>query len=230
MLYMNHRLLLAFLSIFALGVLLTPAASAQSVALIDYVGYAWEDGGIPPSFPGDILAINAVATQMDPLFNIDLVGEEVTIYIYGLISTGEIADVPAPGFTTTSYVGGTIEVYEDPLMDHDWGALFGGDPAGDVGTFNNGALLFQGDFTSFVLFLDSSGAGSFEGTVDGVVSTVAELCTDPVDCAYTFGGAFGQGVPDGSGYHLQIDGTLEVDAAVPNDVASFGAIKALYQD
>ena len=61
---------------------------------------------------------------------------------------------------------------------------------------------------------------------------MAQLCDGLSDCAYTFGGAFtrdtGAQIPDG--YHLQIDGTLEVDAAVSTVHSSFGAIKALYED
>jgi hypothetical protein len=230
---MKLRLSFALLSVLVVGALFAPGAQAQMVALIDYVGFGWEDGGVPPSNPGDVFAITATATQLSSLFGIDLVGEEVTVYIYDLVSTGGIPNVPAPGFTTINYVGGMIEVYEDPSMDHTWG-VFPPDPANDIPTFTNGTLLFQGAFNNFVLFLDSNGAGGFEGTVDGIATTVAELCLDPVDCAYTFGGAFGPDVgaqlPPGTDYDLQIDGTLEVDAAIPTEVSSFGAVKALFQN
>ena len=62
--------------------------------------------------------------------------------------------------------------------------------------------------------------------------TSAAICDGLADCAYTFGGAFsrdvGAQIPDG--YDLQIDGTLEVDSAVPTTPTSFGAVKSLFRN
>lgn len=202
-------------------------ALAQQVILLDYSGFAWEDGGIPHSNAGDVLAITGVATALDPLFGVDLNVAEATVYIYGLVSAGETFD-PVSGFTFVGYTGGSIEVYEDPSNDHDWGVF---PPNAQQATFTNGTLLFSGNFTDFNLTLDAVGAGAYSGNIDGVGGTVAQLCDGGANCAYTFGGAFSKGagaqLPDG--YHLQIDGTLEVDAAVPTETLSFGAIKALYE-
>jgi hypothetical protein len=222
---MKRQLLLAIVACFAAAVAAGPAA-AQMVALIDYVGYGWEDGGVPPSDPGDVLQIAAIADALDPVFGVDLGTDEVTIYISGLTSTGGFVD-GFTGWTIIGYVGGTIEVYSDPAKDHDWGVF---PPNGTTpSTFTNGTLLFQGAFTDFTLILTAAGAGSYDGNIDGIGGTVAELCTD---CAYTFGGAFtsdtGAQIPDG--YHLQIDGTLEVDSAVKTTQTGWGALKALYQN
>lgn len=205
---------------FTLLLSLSSIAAAQ-VAIIDYIGFAWEDGGIPASNPGDVLAFTAIATQIDPIFGVNLLTEEVTVYVSNLVSTGEF-DVGG-GINLVGYSGGSIEVWADASMDHDWGI---NPPNAQQGTFTNGSLLLGGNFTSFSLVLDSTGAGSFEGYIDGVGGTVANACTD---CAFTFGGAFGPDIaqmPDG--YHLQIDGVLEVDESVNTQRTSFGAVKALY--
>ncbi len=219
-----------FTRIAALAVVLSLVAApamAQTVLLMDYSGFGWETGGIPHSVAGDVLSISAVAVALDPLFGVDLGVSEVTIYITGLVSGGETFD-PVSGFTFIGYTGGTIEVYDDPSKDHDWGVL---PPNTQLSTFTNGALLLQGNFTDFTLVLNSAGAGSYQGNIDGVGGTVAQLCNGGANCAYTFGGAFtkGAGAQLPNGYDLQIDGTLEVDAAVPTENLSFGAIKALYE-
>jgi hypothetical protein len=214
----SHQL--ALVLCFTLLLSLSSIAAAQ-VALIDYVGFAWETGDILPSDPGDVMAFTAVATQIDAIFGVDLQSEEVTVYVYGLVSTGEFP--LGGGLSLIGYTGGTIEVYADPSEDHDWGI---NPPNAQQGTFTNGTLLLQGSFTSFSLGLDTAGSGSFEGYIDGIGGTVASACTG---CEFTFGGAFGRELaqmPDG--YHLQIDGVLEVDESVSIENKSFGAVKSLY--
>jgi hypothetical protein len=216
---MRKKHMLALVLCFTLFLSLSSIAAAQ-VAIIDYVGFAWEDGGILPSDPGDIMAFTAVATQIDAIFGVDLQTDEVTVYVSDLMSTGEVFFAP---LTYVGYVGGHIEVYADPSNDHDWGVL---PPNGQLGTFTNGTLLLAGDFTSFTLALDGTGAGSFEGLIDGVGGTVASACTG---CEFTFGGAFGRDIAQiPTGYDLQIDGVLEVDESVSTESKSFGAVKALY--
>jgi len=197
-------------------------ASAQLVAIIDYVGFGWEDGGFPSSNPGDVLEVYAIATAVDPLFGVNTATHEVTVHIYDLVSTGEFLD-PFSGFTFVGYAAGMIDVYADPTQDSDWGTF---PPAGASG-WTNGTKILAGAFTDFTLVVNGSGAGAFEGNIDGIGGTVAELCSG---CEYTFGGAFtkdtGAQIP--SGYDLQIDGVLEVDAAVSASQTSFGRIKALY--
>ena len=222
---MKRKLTMAVAVSLAAAFVAVPAF-ATTVALVDYVGFGWEAGGVPPSNPGDVLQIAAVADQIDPIFGVNLGTEEATIFIYGLNSTGQYVD-PFTGWTIIGYTGGTLELYQDPANDHDWGVF----PTNATvpSTFTNGGLLFRGAFTSFTLILDGIGGGSYEGTLDGVGGSAVALCTG---CAYTFGGAFtrqvGAQIPDG--YDLQIDGTLEVDRAVPNETMGWGAVKALYQN
>ncbi len=201
----------------------TPS-SAASVALMDYSGFAWETGGVPSSNPGDVLNITAVALTYDAEFGVSPSSAEVTVYIYGLVSTGEFLDMF--GNTNIGYSGGFIEIYEDLNLDHDWSVF---PPNAQQGTFSNGSLLFAGEFSRFNLILSGAGNGAYDGEIDGVGGTAAQICTD---CAYTLGGAFGRDIgaqiPDG--YDLQIDGTLEVDSAVSASVSNFGAVKALFQN
>jgi hypothetical protein len=214
-----------FLSLFLVLVFSAAPATADTINM-DYTGFAWETGGLPSSMPGDVLELTAIALTYDPAFNVSPGTQEVTLYIWGLTSLGETLD--PYGNTQVSYTGGHIEVYEDSVLDHDWGI---NPPNGQQSTFTNGALLFEGDFTDFWLALAPSGIGAFEGNIDGVGGTAANICDGLADCAYTFGGAFdrnfGPQLPEG--YDLQIEGTLEVLASVPANESSFGAIKSLYR-
>ena len=206
----------------ALSLLGTAAAGA---ATVDYVGFAWEDGGLPASAPGDQFALAAVITQIDPLFEVDLGSAEGTVYMTGLTSTGATVD-PVSGTTTIAYTGGTIAVYADPLRNSDWGV----DPANGTvpSTFTDGELVFSGDFTGFTVQLAASGAGVFEGWISGTGgSALAGPCAN---CAYTVSGIFttdvGAQIPQG--YDLQTDGTLEVESAVPTRDVSWGSFKQRY--
>ncbi len=214
-----------FLSLVLVFAISAPVAAGE-IALMDYSGFAWEDSGVPTSNPGDILAITAVALSYDAAFGVDPGSQEVTIHIYDLVSTGE---VPIGTDTFIGYTGGRIEIYEDAILDHNWGVF---PPNVQQSTFTNGALLFEGDFTEFILHLTAAGTGIYEGTIDGVGGTAAAICDGLSDCAYTFGGAFnrdvGAQIPDG--YDLQIQGTLEVDASVPTRPTSFGSVKSLFNN
>lgn len=216
-------------SVFALVLAFAVPAAAGSTILMDYSGYSYETGGLGdgvPSAPGDVLVITAVADQYDELFGVDPLSQEVTIYIYGLISTGGFDD---NGTYRVTYTGGSIEVYEDAILNHNWGI---NPPNGELSTFTDGQLLFSGAFTSFALDITGTGIGGYNGLIDGVGGTAAALCDGEVDCAYTFGGAFGKPLPVQlpTGYDLQITGTLEVDAAVDNEESSFSAVKSLFKN
>jgi len=200
------------------------AANAQ-VAIADYLGFGWEDGGLPPSNPGDMLQIAAIVNSADPIFGLNLATEEATIYVSGLLSTGGIPD--GFGNTIIAYVGGTLEVWRDPAQNADWGIFPPNATA--PSTFMDGSLLLQATFNDFVLILTPSGSGAYEGHLDGVAGALISACTD---CIYTWGGSFdsnaGAQMPDG--YDVQIDGVLEVDESISTRHESFGAIKSLFRN
>ncbi len=201
------------------------AHSAQA-AIVDYVGFGWETGGLDSSIAGDELAIASVITQIDAIFGVDLNTHEGTIYIDGLTSLGANVD-PGSGNTIISYSGGTMSIYTDPSHDSDWGT----NPANGTvpSSFVNGELLFEGTFSSFTLILQPSGGGIFEGFLNGTGGSALDgPCTG---CAYTFAGAFtspsGAQIPEG--YDLQVDGTLEVESAVATETLNWGSLKNLFR-
>ncbi len=197
----------------------------SQAAVVDYVGYGWETGGLDPSQPGDIFAVAALVTDLDPLFEVDLGANEVTLFIDGLVSQGGVTN--NAGTTTTVYTGGTLAVYADPSFNHDWGV---NPPNPTVpGSFTDGELIFAGQFTSFTLVMQSTGSGVFQGTLDATGgSALAGPCTG---CSYTIAGAFssltGANIP--SGYDVQVDGILEVEATVANETRSWGSVKTLFR-
>ncbi len=219
--------LVKFMAGTALALLLAVAAPgfAAGIAVVDYVGFGWETGGLAASAPGDQFSVATVVTQIDPRFGVNLGSSEATLYITGLTSQGAVTD-PFSGVTTITYTGGTLAVYGDPSRNHDWGTY----PANGTvpSTFTDGTLLFSGTFQSFSLSLLPSGAGAYEGLLNGTGgSALAYPCSG---CAYTFAGTFaaptGAQIP--AGYDVQVDGTLELEGAVPVQNVNWGSLKQLY--
>jgi len=196
---------------------------AQNPA-IDYIGYGWEDGGLLPSNPGDVLTITAVAVSVDPVFGVDLGVDELTFHMYDMLSTGEI---PIGGGTVMiSYVGGFLDIYRDPAQNADWG--INPPNAFSPATFMDGALAFCGSFNNLTFFFNADGSGAFEGSLDGLSGEfIDDVCTG---CAYTWGGSFtydsGAQLPEG--YDVQIDGLFELDGAVAEESSTWGDVKTLY--
>jgi hypothetical protein len=193
---------------------------------IDYYGFAWETGGIPTSDPGDILIFTGVGDGVDPIFGVDLEVEELTFYMYDLVSTGEIP--VAGGTVMINYVGGYLEIYRDAAKNADWG-ISPPNPT-SPSTFVDGILYFKGSFNSMTVFLSPGGEGAYEGTLDGIGGTmIDDVCTG---CVYTWGGNFlpdtGAQIPDG--YDLQVDGVFEIEEAVSTENASWGSVKALFNN
>ena len=207
-------------------VLLTAVMGQSALAaVVDYVGFGWETGGIEMSDPGDELQMAFVVNDIDALFGVDLGLTEGTIYIDGLVSTGGVAGTG--GTTSITYTGGTLSLYADPSFDSDWGTY----PANATvpGTFTNGELVFEGTFTSFTLILNGAG-GAFEGYLNGTGgSALGSTCTN---CAYTFGGTFDSEGSDAQipeGYDLQVDGILDVESTVATETISLDGLKQLYR-
>lgn len=203
---------------------LSPGVASAGIAVVDYVGFGWETGGLAASLPGEQFSVATVVTQIDPRFGINLGTAEATLYITGLASQGAVTD-PGTGITTITYSGGTLAIYGDASRNHDWGTY----PANGTvpSTFTDGALL-SGSFTSFALSLLPSGAGIYEGLLNGTGgSALAYPCSG---CAYTFAGTFGAptGAQIPAGYDVQVDGTLELEGAVPVETMNWGSLKQLY--
>jgi len=218
------RILLSLLLLTAaFGLLAGPAHAQNAILLADYVGYGWETGGFLPSNPGDELDLVGVADNVASILGVDLGTTEVTFYIYGLVSTGEFV---SGGVTYIAYVGGTLELWADGAQNSDYGTF---PPNGtSPSTFMDGTLLFQGNFTNFQIAITGTGIGGYEGDLDAVAGTVVqEVCAN---CAYTWGGAWTQGVQLVDGYDLQIDGSLQVDPVVSTEDRAWGSLKSRYDD
>lgn len=204
---------------------LSPSAASAGIAVVDYVGFGWETDGLAASQPGDVFSVANVVTQIDPRFGVNLGSAEATLFITGLTSQGAVTD-PGTGVTTITYAGGTLAIYGDASRNHDWGTY----PANGTvpSTFTDGSLVFSGTFSSFTLSLLPSGAGIYEGLLNGTGgSALAYPCSG---CAYTFAGTFGAPtsaqIP--AGYDVQVDGTLELEGAVPAETMNWGSLKQLY--
>jgi hypothetical protein len=168
------RLLVAVLALTSLSM----SALAQNPG-IDYIGYAWETGGFLPSNAGDELVITGVSTGADPIFQIDFNVDELTFYMYGLISGGE-TDLGG-GAILVNYIGGFLEIYRDPARNADWGV----NPPSAVSpaTFNDGVLAFRGAFTNLTFYYTADGNGAYEGALNGLGGEVIDdVCSN---CAYT---------------------------------------------
>jgi len=191
---------------------------------IDYYGYAWETGGFPPSDVGDVLVFTGVGDYADPVFGVDLATEELTFYMYDLVSAGSM-DIGG-GTLMITYTGGYLEIYRDAAKNADWG-ISPPNPT-SPSTFVDGTLYFKGSFNSMTAFLNPGGDGSYEGSLDGIGGTmIDDVCTG---CVYTWGGNFtppsGAQIPEG--YDIQIDGVFEIEEAVSTEDASWGSVKALF--
>lgn len=212
-----------WLGLLAMG-LVVPAAA--QVASLDYVGFGWEDGGFPPSDPGDVLNFVGVVATADQIFGLDFGAHETTIHLYDLVSTGEF-DIGG-GTTMIPYSGGMLDIYTDPSFNAAWGTMPPNATA--PSTFTDGTLFFRGAFTSCTLFMAATGGGSYEGTLNGISGTlIDEFCED---CVYTWGGAFstdvGAQIPEG--YDLQMDGIFEIDISVDTEPTSWDSMKALFRN
>ncbi len=209
------------LVVFASTVILALPAAAQ-IRVIDYLGYGWETG----QSAGDEFHFLGISDLVDPIFGVDLSVEELTLYTTNLVVLGSV-DVGG-GTTMISYSTGTMEIYQDPLQDSDWG--INPPNATAPSTFVNGDLFFSGELVDLVMFRNSDGSGHFSGSLNGTGgSMIAGSCSN---CVYSWGGTFtsGTGAQLIEGYSMQVDGVLEIDEAVSTDSAAWGSVKALYSN
>lgn len=215
--------------LFVLAVSVSIGVAHADVAIIDYQGYAWETGGFPPSNMGDVFNVVGVVDALDPIFGINLLVEEVTFYVTNLASGGQV-DIGG-GVLSISYTGGTIDLYRDPGMDHDYGVS---PPNGTApSTFTNGSLLLGGTFDSFFLFYDpATQTGGYEGTVTFTTGSGLGALSQLQAPGYTFGGVLSPSAAGGNvpaGYDLQADGTLEIRFEIGVEEKSWSTIKEMYR-
>jgi hypothetical protein len=182
--------------------------------------------------PGSELKIVGTISHFDDVLadlNANLPGFEYTFYAAGLISTGTVAvGPPATTFYTTTYVGGTIDIYEDTTPD----ATFDPNPPNDSvpSTFQNGTLILSGSFTSFVTQTNNFTAfdtGNAEGTIQWTGGTLVERVQE---CPGLFNGGLtwlpSLLIP---GYLFRHDGKVDRNCPTPEQGSTWGTIKKLYR-
>ncbi len=185
--------------------------------------------GNPLSGVGTVSQFGAPFTDlnaMDPT-------KEYTIYLYGLSSLGTVT-TGSPGlqFYSTSYSGGTIEIYEDLSPDHDYGT----NPpnATAPSTFTDGTLILKGNFTRFVVETNDFTqfqVGNAEGDISWTGGTLlARTFTGGQPCPGLFTGGLTWRpsllIP---GYLFRHDGKIDLNCPVPAEASSWGKIKASYR-
>lgn len=209
--------------------LLMAGGAQADVALIDYQGYSYESGGFPPSNLGDQLTILGIVDDLDVRFGIALGSTEVTVVASGLVSLGQ-QDLGG-GWLSVAYSGGTLNLYEDPSMDHDFGV---NPPNGTApASFLNGTLFLGGTFDSFVLYIDTaSGSGVYEGYLTFSTGSGLATLSQISALGYTFGGVLNNAAAGGNvpaGYDLQVDGLLQLGPFVATLPMNWGAVKEMYR-
>src|SRR2546426_3523223 len=107
------------LALLAVSLLAAGGSVRAQNALIDYQGFAWETGGFPPSMATDVLSMVGVVDNMDPRFGVNLSNDEVTLYLTGLISGGQVDQ--GGGVISIAYSNAPIQLWQDPSKDHDYG-------------------------------------------------------------------------------------------------------------
>jgi hypothetical protein len=211
-----------------IALLLAGSAQAEN-ALIDYQGYAWETGGFPPSNAGDVLSFVGVVDNLDARFGVNLLLEEVTLYVTDLASSGQV-DIGG-GVLSIAYNSGTINLYRDPSRDHDYGV---NPPSATApASFVNGTPFLTGTLSTFFMAYDpSTGSGAYEGQIaftgGSGLGTLSLLNAN----GYTFGGTLSRPAAGGNvpqGYDLQVDGVIEVEVRVGVESSSWSHIKEMYR-
>jgi len=196
--------------------------------IIDYQGYAWETGGFTPSNANDMLNIVGITDNVDAIFGVNLGTEELTIWVTNLVSTGQVP--LGGGVIAVNYVGGDIQVWQDPAMNHDYG--INPPNATAPSTFVDGSLLLGGMFTSFVLYFDTvNGVGSYEGNVVWSAGSALGTINGIQNDGFTFGGVLNNAAASGTvpdGYDLQADGVIEVNVVVGVEDKTWSGVKSLY--
>lgn len=207
--------------------------------IIDWDPAFFYDPASTPTFsaPGNELKIVGTISQFDgPLvgLNANMPGTEYTFYCAGLISTGtSTTGPPATQFYTTTYVGGTIAIYEDASPD----ALFAPNPPNGAvpSSFNDGTLILSGIFTSFVTQTNNFTAfqtGNAEGAITWTGGTLLGLLNGPggQPCpALLTGGMTWRPSVMIPGYLFRHDGKIDDNCPTPANGSTWGKLKSLYR-
>jgi hypothetical protein len=211
-------------TVFAVMALLALSANAFAGGeqLLHMSGNAWEDGGFPPSNPGDQFSAVGILNDIENPLVWDTGSYSYTWYVRGLVAVGETVI----GTThIADYTGGLFTIYVDLLpSNHQYGV----NPpnATAPSTFSDGISTYlDGFFTDFtVTYNDATASGGFVGTLNLTGGDVFPLLSA------TDGWTFGSNIADVSpeGYDIELNGDVFLTVVSVED-ESWGGIKSLYR-
>jgi len=213
------------------------ASSALASPIIDWdPAYFWEPGATPTNSiaTSEMKIVGTVSAFGPPLafLNANMPAYEYTFYVQGLISNGTTSvGPPATTFYTTTYTGGTIEVYEDTTPD----AVFDpGPPNANVpSTFTDGTLILSGTISNFNTQTNnftSFDTGNAEGNITWTGGSLLSYVggENPCPAIFTGGLTWFPGVLI-SGYLFRHDGKIDHECPTPTQPSTWGRLKSLYR-
>jgi len=234
------RLAIAFMAAALLSVAANDRALAAAGPVIDWdPAYGWQTGATPFNLPaaGEFKMVGIISDFGPPLDDLDAANPatEYTFYVHGLISNGTTFVGPlGTRFYTTTFSGGTIEVYYDttPESSFDPNPPNAGVPADFI---DGGAPILTGSFTSFVVQTNDFTAfqtGNIEGDFNWTGGTLLyRLPTnggEPCPGLFTGGMTWNTsvGIP---GYLFRHDGKIDLQCPTSVQNSTWGQLKALYR-
>lgn len=199
--------------------------------------YFWEPGATPSnSIPGSEMKIVGIISAFGPplqFLDANDPTKDYTFYVSGLISNGTVTVGPVgTQFYTTTYNGGTIEIYEGTPRD----AVFDPNPpnANVPSTFINGTLLLSGTMSGFytqtndfTAFKTGNAEGQITWTGGSLISHVGGA-QNPCPALFTGGLTWLPSVLI-QGYLFRHDGKIDHECPTGSGTDSWGRVKTLYR-
>jgi hypothetical protein len=158
---------------------------------------------------------------------------EYTFVLYGLISQGTTSTgPPATTFYSTTFTGGTIEIYEDLSPE----SSFTPNPPNTAvpSSFSDGTLILSGSFTSFLTQTNNFTAfqvGNAEGNINWTGGTLLARTNrngEPCPGLLTGGMTWRPDVLI-AGYLFRHDGKIDLNCPTAAQSSTWGRLKSLYR-
>ncbi len=208
-----------------------PHAAQADTLFVYYIGYDYESPNPDPSTfgePGSLYNSLGAAMDMGAPLVPDTTLNNYTFSIQGMSPT---LVQNFGSFIVIDYAPGLFQVYEDSKTSGT-AADFGVNPpnATAPSTFTDGTLFIQGQLTNFQIVLNTTtGSGSFNA--DFTVNGGSQLGNVPANqrTGWTFAGVTANEINRPSGYGHQVVGQVFLNAPVPAQARSWGAVKAQYR-
>jgi hypothetical protein len=198
---------------------MAPLAYGQPESFFDWYGFLQLSGPDNTVGTGGVCRALFDVVQPDPCFPVDTATNEYTVVIDNL-SIATVVNMGGGNYRTT-WSGGQIRVFEDPLKNADWAA---------PGTFLEGTLvLIGGPYASFVRIRYATGIGSFGGDFNWTGGTRFDNLPNCQENGWkTFGGLSNR-VTLPPGYIEAWDGQFYCNSPIPVNQGTWGSIKSLYR-